>query len=136
MGELCTARHSPAELRRALFGYSRAGRSPGNGAPMTIDTLAYAKELEAAGVERRAAEAHAEALTHPVMPDLITKADLQRAVERLEQRVDQAVDRVENRLKTAIEQTAHQQTVRFFGLTFGIVGLMNAILFALLRSVH
>lgn len=30
---------------------------------MTIDTLAYAKEFEAAGVDRRAAEAHAEALT-------------------------------------------------------------------------
>ena len=43
---------------------------------MTIDTRADAKELEAAGVERQAAEVHAEALTHHVLPDLITKADL------------------------------------------------------------
>jgi hypothetical protein len=30
----------------------------------------------------------------------------------------------------------HQLTVRHFGMTLGIVGLMNAILFALLRVVH
>ena len=41
---------------------------------MTIDTLAYVKTLEAAGVERRAAEAQAEALTLHVLPELITKA--------------------------------------------------------------
>ena len=99
---------------------------------MTIDTLAYAKALEAAGVERQAAEAHAEALIHHVLPDLATKADLEQAVERLEQRVDQTVERSEHRL----EATMHQQTVRHFGMTLGIVGLMNAILFALLRVVH
>jgi hypothetical protein len=92
---------------------------------MTIDTLAYAKELEAAGVDRRAAEAHAEALTKHVLPDLVSKPDL-----------EQALDRLENRLRIAIEETAHQQTVRFFGMTLGIVGVMNAILFALLRVVH
>ena len=59
---------------------------------MTIDTLACAKELEAAGVERRAAEAQAEALTKHVLPDLVTKPDL-----------DQALDRLENRLRLAIE---------------------------------
>jgi hypothetical protein len=99
---------------------------------MTIDTLAYAKELEAAGVERRAAEAHAEALTRHVLPDLVTKADLQSAVERLEQRVDQTVERSEHRLESAM----HQQSLRHFGMTLGIVGVMNAILFALLRVVH
>jgi hypothetical protein len=92
---------------------------------MTIDTLAYAKALEAAGVERQAAEAHAEAVTHHVLPDLVAKTDLERAVERLEHRIDQAV-----------EQSEHRLTVRFFGMTLGIVGVMNAILFALLRVVH
>jgi hypothetical protein len=92
---------------------------------MTIDTLAYAKALEAAGVERQAAEAHAEALTHHVLPDLVAKIDLDRAVERLEHRIDQTV-----------EQSEHRLTVRFFGMTLGIVGVMNAILFALLRVVH
>ena len=92
---------------------------------MTIDTLAYAKALEAAGVERQAAEAHAEALTHHVLPDLVAKTDIERAVERLEHRIDQAV-----------EQSEHRLTVQFFGMTVGIAGVMNAILFALLRVVH
>lgn len=88
---------------------------------MAIDTLAYAKARESAGEDRRIAEAHAEALTHHILPDVVTKTDL-----------DQAVDR----LKMAIEQTAHQQTVRFFGMLLGVVGLMDAILFALIRLVH
>jgi hypothetical protein len=92
---------------------------------MTVDTLAYAKALEAAGVERQAAEAHAEALTRHVLPDLATKTDLDQAVERLEHRIDHAV-----------EQSEHRLTVRFFGMMLGIVGVMNAILFALLRVVH
>ena len=43
---------------------------------MTIDTLAYTKHLEEAGVERRQAEAFAEALNRFAMPDLATKSDL------------------------------------------------------------
>lgn len=63
--------------------------------------------------------------THHVLPDLATKTDLDQAVERLEHRIDHAV-----------EQSEHRLTVRFFGMTLGIVGVMNAILFALLRVVH
>lgn len=81
---------------------------------MAIDTLAYTKSLEAAGVDRRAAEAQAEALVKHVLPDLVTKSDLDQAIERLE----------------------HRLTVRFFGLMLGVNGLMNGILFALLRFVH
>ena len=81
---------------------------------MTIDTLAYTKALDAAGVDRRAAEAQAEALVKHVLPDLVTKADLEQAIERL----------------------AHRLTVRFFGIVLGVNGLMNGILFALLRFVH
>jgi len=91
---------------------------------MTIDTLAYAKALEAAGVERHAAEAHAEALIGHILPELAGKADLDRAVERLERRIEQAVD-----------GAAHQLTVRLVGFTLAIVGLMNSILFALSRVV-
>src|SRR5258708_39691040 len=43
---------------------------------MAIDTLAYVKSLEAAGVDRRAAEAHAEALTQHIFPELATKDDI------------------------------------------------------------
>ncbi len=81
---------------------------------MTIDTLAYTKALEAAGIERKAAEAQAEAPVRHVLPDLVTKADLEQAIERLE----------------------HRLTLRFFGLMLGVNGLMNGILFALLRFVH
>jgi hypothetical protein len=62
--------------------------------------------FEAAGVQRDAAEA----LTQHVRPTLATKADL--------------------------EQLKHDLTVRLFGLMLGTVGVMNGILFALLRIVH
>jgi hypothetical protein len=52
---------------------------------MTIDTLGYVKRLEAAGIDRRHAEAHAEAMRDEVAPQLATKADLDAAVTRLEQ---------------------------------------------------
>jgi hypothetical protein len=77
---------------------------------MTIDTLAYSKALEAAGVERDAAEAQAEALAKYVLPQLVTKADLDVAVERLE----------------------HRLTLR----VIGVVGAFDAALFALLRFAH
>jgi hypothetical protein len=88
---------------------------------MTIDTLAYTKALEAAGVDRQAAEAQAEALVNHVLPDLVTKADLAATKADLEQ----AMERIEHRL-----------TVRVFGIVLGIGGVMDSILFALLRVVH
>ena len=45
----------------------------------TFDTLTTARDLEAAGVERRQAEAHAEALRQAISADrgeLATKADI------------------------------------------------------------
>jgi hypothetical protein len=103
---------------------------------MTIDTLAYAKELEAAGVARAAAEAHAQALIRHLLPDPATTADLEQAIGRLETRIDQLGERLEHRIDMTVERTAHQQTVRHFGITLCIVGLLNAVLFALLRVVH
>jgi hypothetical protein len=51
----------------------------------TIDTLSYVKRLEAAGVERKTAEAHAEALNMTVVPQLATKADLKELAAELKQ---------------------------------------------------
>ena len=48
----------------------------------TFDTLTTARDLEAAGVERRQAEAHAEALRQAISADrdaLATKADRETA---------------------------------------------------------
>jgi hypothetical protein len=88
---------------------------------MAIDTLAYAKRLEAAGVGRQAAEAQAEALDAAlegrVLPDLVTKSDLAEAVHD-------------------IRQAMHEQTLRHVGFTFMAVGIVDAILFALLRVAH
>jgi hypothetical protein len=43
---------------------------------MAIDTLGYMKYLEAHGIERTEAEAHAEAVNQFLFPQLATKADL------------------------------------------------------------
>ena len=51
---------------------------------MTIDTLDYVKKLEAAGIDRKVAEAHAQALRATVVQDLAIKHDLQTEVQRLE----------------------------------------------------
>ena len=99
---------------------------------MAVDTLAYVKALEAAGLDRQAAEAQAEALVNHVLPDLATKADLQQAVARLETRIDE----IEQRINLTLERALHQQTIRMFGMVLGTVGVADAILFALLRIVH
>ncbi|HEX3885458.1 MAG TPA: hypothetical protein VHW66_22585 [Stellaceae bacterium] len=89
---------------------------------MSIDTLAYSKTLEEAGLDRKAAEAHAEALTQHIVPHLLTKTDLDQAfgqpdtrlgqtngrldqaIERLESRIDQVTVRLENRMDLTIER--------------------------------
>jgi hypothetical protein len=50
---------------------------------MSIDTLPYVRALEAAGVDRRVAEAQAEALAH-ILAELPTKADLAPLATRSE----------------------------------------------------
>jgi hypothetical protein len=84
---------------------------------MTIDTLAYSKALEAAGVDRNAAEAQAEALAKYALPELVTKGDLAATKTDLEH---------------TIERVEHRLTLRLIG----IVGASDAALFALLRFVH
>jgi hypothetical protein len=43
---------------------------------MTVDTLAYVKHLESRGIDRRQAEAHAEAMVNHIFPQLSTKTDI------------------------------------------------------------
>ena len=52
-----------------------------------FDTLGYAKRLRNAGISQEQAEAHAEAPREFVMGDLITKADLQAAMDTLSLRL-------------------------------------------------
>lgn len=51
---------------------------------MAVDTLDYAKKLEAAGVSRPQAEAHAQALKDAVDAGLATKLDLDALGHRIE----------------------------------------------------
>ena len=55
---------------------------------MTIDTLAYFKRIEAAGLDRKVAEALAMGVRDDVVPQLATKSDLDRLGDRLETRIE------------------------------------------------
>ncbi len=50
---------------------------------MTFDTLASMRRLEAAGIEPKQAEAHAEAVRDAVTESAATKADLKAATAEL-----------------------------------------------------
>ena len=52
-----------------------------------FDTLGYAKRLRDAGISQQQAEAHAEAAREFVMGELVTKADLQAAMDTLSLRL-------------------------------------------------
>jgi len=62
---------------------------------MSIDTLGYVKRLEAAGVTRAQAEAHAEALRGEVVPQLATSADLSHLGDKLDAKIDTVANRFE-----------------------------------------
>ena len=53
----------------------------------TFDTLGYAKRLRNAGISQGQAEAHAEAAREFVMGELVTRSDLQAAMDALSLRL-------------------------------------------------
>jgi hypothetical protein len=61
---------------------------------MTIDTLEYVERLEAAGVDRKQAEAHAKAARELVSGSAATKLDLEALGHRLELRIGALEGRV------------------------------------------
>jgi hypothetical protein len=52
-----------------------------------FDTLGYAKRLRDAGISQEQAEAHAEAAREFVMGELVTRSDLQAAMDTLSLRL-------------------------------------------------
>ena len=71
----------------------------------TFDTLAATRDLEAAGMERRQAEAVAEVTAQAAVTghgELATKADLAADLARLEGRLTAALARQEARLYLAL----------------------------------
>jgi len=106
---------------------------------MTIDTLEYVKKLEAAGVDRMQAEAHAEALRASIEDELATKADIQRLeastkadIQRLEATTRTDILRLEARIDTRISELRAEIMKYMVAQTFVIAG----IVFALLRLVR
>jgi hypothetical protein len=75
---------------------------------MAIDTLEYVKRLEAAGVDRRQAEAHAQAVRDTLAPQLVTKADLDAAVARLEAKIGGEVTRLDHKIDAAVTRLDHK----------------------------
>ena len=62
---------------------------------MTIDTLEYAKKLEAAGVDRKVAEVHASLLRELVEGEVATKRDVDDAAHRLETQLGVRIHKLE-----------------------------------------
>ena len=102
---------------------------------MAIDTLAYAKHLEQAGVARAQAEAHAEALRAHIVPDLATRDDIVRIEQRFDQRfltLEQQVNASEARVIAEVQRAV--AALHGYGLRLaGVIIAALALLFALLR---
>jgi hypothetical protein len=130
---------------------------------MAIDTLAYTKALEAAGVERPVAEAHAEALIHALSAEIATKSDIaplaskadlgvvRADLAQLATKSDMFATKAELAdLKADLAQLAtksdsfatkaelaelkYELTWRVFGIVLAVVGIADGIMFALLRG--
>ncbi len=101
---------------------------------MAIDTLAFVKALEAAGVPREQAEAHVSALGQHALADLATKGDV--ALLKSDLAAVRAEMVTKGDLKADLAELKYELTWRLFGLMLGVVGIMNSVLFALLKLVH
>jgi hypothetical protein len=83
---------------------------------VTVDTLEYMKRLEAAGVDRKQAEAHAEAVRDTLATQLATKAD----IDRLDSKIDTKIAE----LRATIYQAMFVQGLAIVGLTVSLVKLL------------
>ena len=99
---------------------------------MTIDTLEYVKKLEAAGVERKLAEAHAEALREAVAREVATKADVDAGVLRLDNRIDASAQGLRAAFETRFQKIEARLQLLTWMVGFNLAATM-AILWKLLR---
>ena len=84
-----------------------------------FDTLSFARHLREHGVPQQQAEAHAEAVRNYVMIELVTKQDLNAAVENIDVKLENVNLTIEN-LKLAL-------TVRLGAMLFLAVGALAAL---------
>ena len=99
---------------------------------MTIDTLEDVKKLEAAGVERKLAEAHAEALREAVAREVATKADVDAGVLRLDNRIDASAQVLRGEFETRFQKIEAKLQLLTWMVGFNLAATM-AILWKLLR---
>ena len=88
-----------------------------------LDTLGYAKHLRDNGVPGNQAEAHAEAARDFIMTELVTKQDLQAAINSLEARLEGRIDI----LQAAMETQTLRLTVRLGGIVAAGIGILALI---------
>jgi len=78
-----------------------------------FDSLAYTRHLESSGLDRKQAEAHAEAVQKYVISEVATRADIQA---------------VKDELKTAMDNLGLRLTVRFGAMLAAAAGAVIAAL--------
>ncbi|RAI45137.1 hypothetical protein [Rhodoplanes roseus] len=100
-----------------------------------FDTLGYSKRLRDGGVAPEQAEAHAEAARDFIMVELVTKADLAAAVDRIDGTIDGLRSEMELRfdglrrdVDAKIEKLSLQLTVRLGALMVAGLGALAVIL--------
>ncbi|MDQ0317771.1 hypothetical protein [Amorphus orientalis] len=100
-----------------------------------FDSLSYARRLEASGIPRDTANAHAEAVRDYIMSDLVTKSDLNATADMLRRDMDQlrldmvaATDRLRADVAHKSDKLALQLTVRLGGMIIAGVAALGFVL--------
>lgn len=100
-----------------------------------FDTLGYSKRLRDGGIPPNQAEAHAEAARDFIMVELVTRTDLNAAVDRIDATIDGLRNEIDLRIEglrrdveAKIEKTSLQMTVRLGALLVAGIGVLAVIL--------
>ena len=115
-----------------------------------FDTLAYAKKLEAHGVEARQAEAHAEALVDVLEGNFPTKQDandgflvLCNKIDHVYTQLDTKIDNVRTQLDAKIDNLRNETYMKLaetkadiIKWVFGISLAQAALIVSLLKFFH
>jgi hypothetical protein len=97
----------------------------------TFDSLGYAKRLRDRGVPQEQAEAHAEAARDFIMAELVTKPDLQVALQAAIAPLERKIDKLETNidtLETNIENLSVRLTLRLGAMLVVAIGALATIL--------
>jgi hypothetical protein len=90
---------------------------------VALDTLAYVRRLESAGVPRAQAEAHADAFAAFAADELATKRDLLEVEARLRSEIRE----LDIRLSGRMEQLEGRMTIKLGGMLVAAVGLVAVL---------